>query len=262
MQTIIQVDAFAPAPFTGNPAAVCVLAEAADERWMQNVASEMNLAETAFLVPNGDGFRLRWFTPSVEVELCGHATLASAHVLWEENYLQPDQIARFETLSGVLTAKRNGSWIELDFPADQVQEAMPPAGLLEALGITATYVGRNKFDYLVEVASEEILRGITPNFSQLNTIDTRGIIVTSNTNESDYDFVSRFFGPRVGVNEDPVTGSAHCALTPYWSKKLGRDTLVGFQASKRGGLLRVQIKDERIQIAGQAITVMKGILLV
>lgn len=261
MQTIIQVDAFAPAPFTGNPAAVCVLAEAADERWMQNVASEMNLAETAFLVPNGDGFHLRWFTPSVEVELCGHATLASAHVLWEENYLHPDQIARFETLSGVLTAKRNGSWIELDFPADQVQEASPPAGLLDALGINATYVGRSKFDYLIEVASEEILRGITPNFSQLNTIDTRGIIVTSNANDSGYDFVSRFFGPRVGVNEDPVTGSAHCALTPYWSKKLGRDTLTGYQASKRGGLLRVQIQDERVLISGQAVTVMKGILV-
>lgn len=261
MQTIIQVDAFAPAAFTGNPAAVCVLAEEADKRWMQNVASEMNLAETAFLVPRGDGFQLRWFTPSVEVELCGHATLASAHVLWEENYLKPDEIARFYTLSGVLTARRNNSWIELDFPADQVQTASPPAGLLEALGVSASYVGRSKFDYLIEVASPEIVRQITPNFVQLKEIDTRGVIVTSQANNEDYDFVSRFFAPRVGVDEDPVTGSAHCALTPYWSKKLGRDTLTAYQASKRGGLLRVQLQGDRVLIAGQAITVMKGLLV-
>lgn len=261
MQTIFQVDAFTNAPFMGNPAAVCVLAEPAEEHWMQNVASEMNLAETAFLVPHNDGFRLRWFTPATEVELCGHATLASAHVLWEENYFNSDGAIHFYTLSGVLTAWRNGSWIALDFPADQVHTTVPPSGLLDALGVTASYVGRGKFDYFVEVASEEILRRMTPNFARLNDVETRGVIVTSQASGSEYDFVSRFFGPRVGIDEDPVTGSAHCSLAPYWSQKLGRETLIGYQASKRGGLVRVQIQGDRVLLGGQAITVMKGLLV-
>jgi PhzF family phenazine biosynthesis protein len=261
MHTIMQVDAFTNTPFTGNPAAVCVLAESAEEDWMQNVASEMNLAETAFLVPHRDGFHLRWFTPVTEVELCGHATLASAHVLWEEQYLKSDATIHFYTLSGVLTARRNGSWIELDFPADPIQTTVPPNGLLDTLGVTASYVGRGKFYHFVEVASEELLRQITPNFSQLKAVEMLGVIVTSQASSSEYDFVSRFFAPRVGIDEDPVTGSAHCSLAPYWSQKLGRETLIGYQASKRGGLVHVQIQDDRVLLGGQAITVMKGLLL-
>jgi PhzF family phenazine biosynthesis protein len=261
MHTIMQVDAFANAPFTGNPAAVCVLAEPAGEDWMQSIASEMNLAATAFLVPHKDGFHLRWFTPTAELDLCGHGTLASAHVLWEENYLKSDGTIHFYTQSGVLTAQHNGSWITLNFPADPVHTIVPPDGLLEALGVSASYVGHGKAYCLVEVASEEIVRQITPNFAQLKAVELRGVIVTSQASSPEYDFVSRFFAPRVGIDEDTVTGSAHCSLAPYWSQKLGRETLIGYQASKRGGLVHVQLQDDRVLLGGQAITVMKGLLV-
>ena len=259
--SIIQVDAFTTTPFAGNPAAVCILTEFPDDHWMQNVAMEMNLAETAFLTRRADGFNLRWFTPAVEVDLCGHATLASAHVLWETGHLSQGEQARFHTRSGLLLAERKGEWIEMDFPATPEQATSAPPGLLEALGATAAYVGKNRFDYLVEVESEEVLRGMQPNFSQLMQVEARGIIVTSQSSTQGYDFVSRFFAPQVGVYEDPVTGSAHCCLAPYWCSKFGRDQLVGYQASPRGGVVRVRINGDRVYLGGQAVTVLRGELV-
>jgi PhzF family phenazine biosynthesis protein len=260
-QPIVQVDAFTDTPFAGNPAAVCILPELRDEHWMQNVAREMNLSETAFLLQQSDGFNLRWFTPAVEVDLCGHATLASAHVLWESGHLKLHEQARFHTRSGLLTAERKGVWIELNFPATPDEPADAPSGLLEALGVTATYIGKNRFDYLIEVESEDTVRNISPNFSLLATIPARGVIVTSRSPSPNYDFVSRFFAPQVGVNEDPVTGSAHCTLAPYWSKKLGKDEMVGYQASARGGVVRVRVSGDRVYLGGQAVTVLRGELV-
>lgn len=259
--TIYQVDAFTEKPFAGNPAAVCILSELQDEQWMQDVAKEMNLAETAFLIKQADGFNLRWFTPAVEVDLCGHATLASAHVLWEAGYLQSDEQARFHTRSGLLTANRRGNWIEMNFPATPEEPADAPQGLIEALGVPAKYVGKSQFDYLVEVDSEEVVRNIKPNIALLTTVPARGVIVTSLANSGEYDFVSRFFAPQVGVNEDPVTGSAHACLGPYWSKRLGKDEFVAYQASARGGVMLVRISGDRIYLSGQAITVLRGELV-
>lgn len=258
---ITQVDAFTNTPFGGNPAAVCVLPEERDEHWMQSVAGEMNLSETAFLLRQGDGFNLRWFTPLVEVDLCGHATLASSHVLWESGLLQPGQQARFFTRSGLLTAERQGDWIELNFPATPVEATDAPADLLPALGVDAIYVGKNRFDYLVEVASEESVRGLHPDYARLLALSARGIMVTSRASTAGYDFVSRFFCPAVGINEDPVTGSAHCSLAPYWSAKLGKETLIAYQASARGGIVRVTDAGDRVRLAGQAVTVLRGELV-
>lgn len=226
---------------------------------MQHVAAEMNLAETAFLEPRNDGWSLRWFTPTIEVELCGHATLASAHALWEEGILARDATARFHTLSGLLTAARAGDWIELDFPAKPEERADPPAELLAALGTDAKYVGRNQFDYLVEVESEDVVRAIKPDHSRLRTIPVRGVIVTSRSSE--YDFVSRFFAPGSGVDEDPVTGSAHCCLAPYWAQRLGKTEFLAYQASPRGGVVRVRLEGDRVKLGGQAVTVLRGELL-
>ncbi len=258
---IIQVDAFTDVPFAGNPAAVCILSEPRDERWLQNVAREMNLSETAFLSRQTEGFSLRWFTPATEVDLCGHATLASAHVLWEFGHLESSHHAHFYTRSGLLTATRQEGWIELNFPATVEKPITPPPNLLEALDVTATYVGKNIFDYVVEVASEEMVRGIKPNYSLLATVAARGVIVTSRSSSRQYDFVSRFFGPQVGVNEDPVTGSAHCCLGPYWSNHLHKEELVGYQVSARGGVVRVRVSGDRVYLGGQALTVMRGELV-
>jgi PhzF family phenazine biosynthesis protein len=255
---VTQVDAFTDRPFAGNPAAVCVLPEAADATWMQAVAREMNLSETAFLVRRADGFDLRWFTPAVEVGLCGHATLASAHVLWEDGHLRPDEPARFWTRSGLLTATRRDGWIELDFPAKPPQPAEPPPGLMAALGVAARYVGRNEFDYLVEVDSEATLRSVRPDFTALRAIPVRGTVVTSRADAPEYDFVSRFFAPAAGIDEDPVTGSAHCCLGPYWAERLGRRKLTGYQASARGGVVRVRVGEGRVYLGGQAVTVLRG----
>jgi PhzF family phenazine biosynthesis protein len=260
-QSIVQVDAFTATPFAGNPAAVCVLPEMRDERWMQDVAREMNLSETAFLTRQADGFDLRWFTPAVEVDLCGHATLASAHVLWETGHLKPGEHARFHTRSGLLLAERKGEWIEMDFPAKAEEATSAPQGLLQALDVTPVYVGKNQFDYLVEVESEEVVRGIQPDFSLLLRVEARGVIVTSRASTQGYDFVSRFFAPRVGVNEDPVTGSAHCCLAPYWCSKFGKAQLVGYQASQRGGVVRVRVVENRVYLGGQAVTVLRGELV-
>jgi PhzF family phenazine biosynthesis protein len=258
---IYQVDAFTDEAFAGNPAAVCILPYPADEGWMQNVASQMNLSETAFLVKQGAGFNLRWFTPAVEVDLCGHATLASAHILWETGHLESDQQARFYTRSGLLTAKLEGDWIEMDFPATPEKPVTPPDELATALGITPKYVGENQFDYLVEVGIEETVRAMEPNFNLLAKISARGVIVTSQSRSSEYDFVSRFFAPGAGINEDPVTGSAHCCLGPFWGKRFGKSELVGYQASTRGGIVRVQVSGERVYLGGQAVTILRGELL-
>lgn len=255
---IVQVDAFTDRPFSGNPAAVCILQEPQEDGWMRNVAREMNLSETAFLRPHTDGFNLRWFTPTVEVDLCGHATLASAHVLWEQAHLKPDQQARFHTRSGLLTARQEGGWIELDFPVKPEVKTDPPDGLVESLGTTAMYVGRNGSDYLVEVGSENTVRELEPDIGLLATVDCRGVIVTSQASTPDYDFVSRFFAPRSGITEDPVTGSAHCCLGPFWAKRLGKNKFIAYQASARGGVLRVRVGDERVYISGQAVTVLRG----
>jgi PhzF family phenazine biosynthesis protein len=257
---IVQVDAFADAPFRGNPAAVCVLSEPRGDAWMQNVAAEMNLAETAFLSPQQDGYALRWFTPATEVDLCGHATLASAHVLWEKGHLEPATDARFHTRSGVLTAARRDDWIELDFPAILTETAQACAPLLDGLGIQPVYVGLNKFDYLVEVASEEVLRSLVPDFGLLRRLPVRGIIVTSRGN--DYDFVSRFFAPGSGIDEDPVTGSAHCALAPHWAAKLGKLEMLAYQASRRGGVVKVRLQGHRVLLSGQAVITLEGELTV
>lgn len=257
----MQVDAFADRPFTGNPAAVCVLPEPADEAWMQRVAGEMNLSETAFLHAGADGYDLRWFTPTTEVDLCGHATLASAHVLWEEGHLDPTLEARFRTRSGILTARRAGRWIEMDFPAKPVVQGEPVDALARALGAEPEYVGRSHFDALVVVGSEREVRALTPDFTALLDIPVRGVIVTALSEEPGIDFVSRFFAPRVGVNEDPVTGSAHCCLAPYWAARTGRTELVGRQVSARGGVVRMRIAGDRVILAGQAVTTLRGVLL-
>ncbi len=255
---IHHVDAFTDRPFAGNPAAICVLPGPRDKRWMQDLAREMNLSETAFLVKQDGGYNLRWFTPTVEVELCGHATLASAHVLWETAYLKPEQQARFHTLSGLLTAERKGKWIELDFPAKLEEPATAPPALAEALGVSPKYVGKSKFDYLVEVESEQAVRALKPDFRRVATLPVRGVIVTSRARGRDYDFVSRFFAPQSGVDEDPVTGSAHCCLGPFWSKRLGKKELVAYQASARGGVVRVRVAGDRVYLGGRAVTVMRG----
>ena len=260
--TITQVDAFTGEPFGGNPAAVCLLPHPADAAWMQRVAREMNLSETAFLIRRDDGaFDLRWFTPAVEVDLCGHATLASAHVLWEGNHLAPDRPAVFHTRSGRLSAVLRDGWIEMDFPAEPDAEAPAPDGLADALGTGPTYVGRNRFDYLVAVDAEATVRRLAPDFRRLGAIDARGVIVTARAETDGFDFVSRFFAPRTGIDEDPATGSAHCCLGPYWRRRLGRDTFTAWQASARGGLVRIAVRGERVTLSGQAVTVLRGELL-
>ena len=260
-QRFTQVDAFTEHAFAGNPAAVCLLPSPAHPVWMQQVAREMNLAETAFLVRQNDSFSLRWFTPSVEVDLCGHATLASAHVLWEEQELEPHETARFHTRSGLLTAFRDGDLIWMDFPATPSEPAEPPPEIKEGLGATTQYVGRTRFDYLVELESESALRALAPDLGRLSHLAARGVIVTAPSEHVEYDFVSRFFAPAAGVPEDPVTGSAHCALGPYWGTKLNKSSMVGYQASARGGTVKIQLSQDRVRLGGQAVTVLRGELL-
>ncbi len=258
---MIQVDAFTDRPFAGNPAAVCVLPAPQSDTWMQQVAREMNLSETAFLLKQEDGYSLRWFTPAVEVDLCGHATLASAHTLWTEGHLPPDTEARFHTRSGLLTAQRQGDWIELNFPAKLSEAIAPPPDLLESLDTTATYIGKNEYDYLVEVESEAMVRAMKPDFTRLRSLPVRGVIVTSRSSDPQFDFVSRFFAPAAGVDEDPVTGSAHCALAPHWGDRLQKTEFLAYQASARGGVVRVRWEGDRVILGGQAVTVMRGELL-
>ena len=262
-QQIIQVDAFTDRPFSGNPAAVCLLDELQDDLRMQQIAREMNLSETAFLIRQREGYDLRWFTPETEVDLCGHATLASAHVLWEDGHAARSEEMRFLTKSGVLTARSKDGWIEMDFPAEPERHEVPPAGLAAALGIIPLYTGRNRLrDWLVEIESENVLRGLTPDLTLLRTVPMRGVMVTARSITKGFDFISRFFAPSVGISEDPVTGSAHCCLGPYWQKRLKRYTLYAYQASPRGGVVHVRVTADRVILSGQAVTIMRGDLLI
>jgi PhzF family phenazine biosynthesis protein len=255
---LYQIDAFAAAPFHGNPAAVCLLDGPRPDQWMQAVAQEMNLSETAFLLAENDGWRLRWFTPVAEVSLCGHATLASAHALWELGRLAAGAQARFFTLSGLLTADQKDGWIELNFPARELEVVEAPEGLVEALGVQPLAVRRWKNSLFVEVDRESTLRGLTPDYAALKKLPPRTVGATCRSETPGYDFITRYFAPKMGVNEDPVTGSVHCALTPYWSEKLDKTSLTAYQASSRGGALRLRLEGERVVIGGQAVTVLKG----
>lgn len=260
---IVTVDAFTDRPFTGNPAAVCVLPRPQPEEWLQHVAREMNLSETAFLLPRDGAFQLRWLTPAVEVDLCGHATVASAHVLWEEGHLPPGAQARFHTRSGLLTADRRGDWIELDFPANPAVDVVPPPTLLAALGLSAARtVAKNAYDYLIEIDSERQLRALAPDHARLRQLPVRGVAVTSPSDTAGFDFVSRFFAPGSGIDEDPVTGSAHTALGPFWGPRLGKTEMIAHQASPRGGVVKVRLNGDRVVLGGQAVTVMQAALLV
>lgn len=258
---IVRVDAFTDVAFRGNPAAVVLLDAPRDATWRQDVARELNQPATAFVSPSGDAFDLSWFTGTTELVLCGHGTLATAHVLWETGRLPRASAARFATKSGVLGARCDGEWIELDFPAEPVRLAVPPPALLEALGVTAKAVGRNRLDWLVEVESEKAVLEIAPDLERLSAVDTRGAIVTSRASTAGYDVVSRFFAPRAGIDEDFVTGSAHCALAPYWAEQFSRSELVGYQASARGGMVRMRPAGDRVTLAGRALTIMRADLL-
>lgn len=251
------VDAFTKKKFGGNPAAVCFVDQVISDERMAAIAAEMNLSETAFVREvDGGRYELRWFTPKAEVELCGHATLTAAHALWDTGRLSEGDEAIFHTRSGVLTVTRRGDWMDMDFPSEPAEDATAPKELFEALGLIPRYVGRNRMDYLIEVDSEETVRSLQPDFALLGRLQTRGVIVTSAA--AQYDFVSRAFFPGIGINEDPVTGSAHCALAPYWGRRLRKDELTGWQASERGGLVRMKLAGDRVVLSGQAVTVLRG----
>ena len=245
----------------GNPAAICLLPTFPEAAWMQHLAAEMSLSETAFLLAHDDGYDLRWFTPVAEVDLCGHATLASAHVLWEDGLLPSNQVARFHTRSGLLTARRSDGWIEMDFPARPARPCEASENLVEALGIVPQWVGSSDTDLLVLLETEKQVRSLMPDIGLLRRIDVRGVIVTAEAVSEGSDFVSRFFAPRVGVDEDPVTGSAHCTLAPFWQERLGRSELSGYQVSSRGGKVRTRVDGERVKLAGQAVTVLRAELM-
>ena len=255
---IFTVDAFTDKPFSGNPAGVCILSEERDEIWMRSIAREMNLSETAFIRENDDGYSLRWFTPKVEVDLCGHATLASAHILFERGYLKREEQARFNTRSGLLTATSKENWIELDFPKQPVTPSRPPTGLIESLGVRPKFVGKNALYHIVEVESEEIVRGLKPDYGRLASVPVNGVAVTSKASTPGFDFVSRFFAPSFGIDEDPVTGSSHCGLGPFWEERLHKDELTAYQASARGGVIRVRVASDRVFIRGKAVTILQG----
>jgi PhzF family phenazine biosynthesis protein len=259
--TCLQIDAFTDRPFAGNPAAVCLLEQERDAAWMQAVAAEMNLSETAFVRPLSNGFELRWFTPTIEVDLCGHATLASAHALWSEKLVASGSAIRFLSKSGELTCVQRDDLIELDFPSTPVGPAEHSDAVCNALGCDSIFQGVSKFDRLVLVGSEQVLRSIRPDFARLRDLPSRGVIVTSASTNPRFDFVSRFFAPNAGVDEDPVTGSAHCALGPFWSERLGKTEMTAFQASARGGIVRVRVAADRVFLAGHAITILKGVLV-
>lgn len=260
-----QVDAFTDEPFAGNSAAVCLMDGFPDSDWMQQLAMEMNLSETAFVVP-GDtpqSFHLRWFTPKVEVDLCGHATLATAHILFEQKRISTEQSVRFETRSGTLSCESHNGMIRMDFPATPPKEVVDPTlqqKLESLLNARACYIGRSREDILVVLDDPAKVFDLEPDFDALAKIETRGLIVSACSDQTSEDFISRFFAPRFGINEDPVTGSAHCCLAPYWSAKLGRQCLVGRQVSRRSGVVHTQMQsdssgDDRVLLSGNATTV-------
>lgn len=255
-----QVDAFTNRPFGGNPAAVCWLEHEAETSWMQSVAAEMNLSETAFVRQKSDGHELRWFTPTMEVDLCGHATLATAKALWTDGIVSRDYPLRFHTRSGVLSCRSVEEFIELDFPATPSHEITPSNELLEAIGVTPTYVGASRFYQMAVVDSAAVVTSIRPDFGKLMLVPTLGLIVTAASADSRFDFVSRFFAPAMGVNEDPVCGSAHCCLTPYWARRLGKTKLMAHQVSAREGILRLRLENDRVILGGEAVIVWRGAL--
>ena len=253
-----QVDAFTNRPFGGNPAAVCWLETEAESGWMQAVAAEMNLSETAFVRPQSDGHELRWFTPTMEVDLCGHATLATAKALWSDELVARDKPLRFHTRSGVLTCRAVDELIELDFPATPSTEITPSPALIDSIGLRPTYLGASKYYQMAVVDSADVVRSIQPDFTKLLQVPTLGLIVTATSEDPGFDFVSRFFAPAMGVNEDPVCGSAHCCLTPYWSRRLGKTRLLAYQASARGGILHLRLENDRVILGGEAVIVSRG----
>lgn len=262
--TVTTVDAFTDRPFAGNPAAVCVLEGEAPEDWMRNLAREMNLSETAFVVPAGEAWGLRWFTPEVEIDLCGHATLASAHTLYESGRLAAGEPARFDTRSGRLTVRQSGDGYVMDFPATPPEPAPAPDGLADALGAVPVWTGRSRFDVFAVLESAAAVRGLAPDHTALARLDARGVIVTARADtaradtDRQPDVVSRFFAPGSGVPEDPVTGSAHCAIGPYWAGVLGVDAVSCYQASARGGHVGVRVRGDRVDLAGRAVTVYRA----
>lgn len=270
---IFQVDAFTSKPFAGNPAAVCLPESAPDELWMKQLAAEMNLSETAFAYPDNGQLRLRWLTPMVEVDLCGHATLATAHILKELSqrnelpaHLQPfwkSGTVQFISRSGTLTAETTADGITLDFPAGSITPTEPASGLLQALGVTTDQVefcGRTPFDVFIRLQTAVDVRSLSPAMSALAKCDARGVIVTALGDTADHDVISRFFAPASGIDEDPVTGSAHCSLATYWAPEFGRSTLFGFQASARGGHVKMELQGDRVRLSGQAVTILQGFL--
>lgn len=264
---IALVDAFTHTAFAGNPAGVCVLEREIPDDLMQRIANEMNQSETAFLINRGDYYSLRWFTPAVEVDLCGHATIASAHYLYTEQLADPTQTLVFETRSGRLTAApvthEGQAFIALDFPADPVEKTTTTLDLKKVLGAEPLGVYRGRFDYLVELESEDVVRNLKPDLLAITTLKARGIVVTSQANKgSELDFVSRGFFPQSGINEDSVTGSAHCMLAPFWGDRLGKTQMLGYQASARGGYVRMEVRGDRVHLLGNAVVMMKGTLLV
>jgi len=255
---IFTVDAFTSKPFAGNPAAVFILEHELTEQQMKNIAFEMNLSETAYVLKEGDNYNLRWFTPHSEVDLCGHATLASSHILWEKGLHNKNSTIHFQTRSGLLKANMVNGKIELDFPIDEAHQIEVPDDLVKTLGAKPIYLGMTKWSYLAEMDSEETVRNIKPDFDLMETLEAWGLMITARSSTMEFDFVSRFFAPRKGVKEDPVTGSAHCALGPYWMKKLNKNEFTAYQASKRGGVIGVKIEGERVKLTGEAVTVLEG----
>ena len=261
MRPLFIVDAFSARAFSGNPAAVCLLADDEPESWKQQMASEMNLAETAFVVRSDSEFSIRWFTPVCEVDLCGHATLASAHVLWQEGWVEKNAAITLQSRSGPLVCRKGeDEQIEMEFPLQQPVPAgaLPNAGSMLGIQSEPIAVCQNSADYLIHIDSPEELRSLKPDFEALRMRPARGWIVTAQSDIADYDFISRYFAPAVGIDEDPVTGSAHCCLVAYWSPILNRNSLVGYQASKRGGVVKVEQRGDRAILAGHATTVVWG----
>ncbi len=260
-QSILTVDAFADSAYSGNPAAVCVLESQRDADWMQQIASEMNLSETCFIERSGAEFGLRWFTPAMEVDLCGHGTLASAHVLWEEGHLATDQPARFQTRSGLLTAVRTEGGIEMDFPVTPPEPVEIAPEVVEVAGCQPRYVGRTARDLLVVLPDATQVRNLQPDVKQIAALPSLGVIITAASDDPEFDFISRYFAPKAGIDEDPVCGSAHCTLAPYWQAKLGKDSLRAYQASARGGVVTMRVSDDRVALGGRAVTVLRGELV-
>ncbi|HWI47432.1 MAG TPA: PhzF family phenazine biosynthesis protein [Rummeliibacillus sp.] len=256
------INTFTEQPFKGNPAAVCYLSEEKESNWMQQIAKEINLPTTAFINLLNNEYYLRWFTPTTEIPICGHGTLASSYFLWEKGLFDKEKCITFQTKSGVLEAQLIDDWVQLQFPAIVEEKTIAPDLLVRALGVKPTYVGKNKLDYLVEVESEDIVRNLKPNIDLIAQLAVRGVIVTSKSNTNEFDFVSRFFSPSQGINEDFVNGSSHCCLGPYWKDKLQKNDLTAYQASERGGILKLRVLDDEVLLSGKAVTIFEGKLTV